>query len=87
MTDVITLANQIAAEKENIRKAIEKRGVEIPLTTPLTDYAAKIAAIDTQNMATDVYFKDDAYDSETTSLAIPGNYGIIANNAFSNKKS
>ena len=30
MSDVITLANQIAAEKENIRQAIENRGVSIP---------------------------------------------------------
>ena len=82
MSDVITLANQIAAEKENIRQAIEDRGVSIPASTPLTDYAAKIMSIDTQNVASDVYLIDENYDSSTTDLLIAGNYGVIADNAF-----
>ena len=82
MSDVITLANQIAAEKENIRQAIEDRGVSIPVTTPLTDYAAKIMAIDTENVATDVYFKGDQSDTGANIL-LAGNYGTIADNAFS----
>jgi len=84
MSDVITLANQIAAEKENIRQAIEDRGVSIPVTTPLTDYAAKIMAIDTENTASDLYIKDPNFDPSTVDLVIPGNYGTISNGAFEN---
>lgn len=84
MSDVISLANQIAAEKENIRQAIENRGVSIPVTTPLTDYAAKIAAIDTENSASDLYIKDPNFDPATVDLVIPGNYGVIADGAFEN---
>lgn len=86
MSDVITLANQIAAEKENIRQAIEDRGVSIPASTPLTDYAAKIMSIDTQNVASDVYLIDENYDSSTTDLLIAGNYGVIADNAFARQQ-
>lgn len=82
MSDVITLANQIAAEKENIRQAIENRGVNIPASTPLTDYAAKIAAINTENVATDVYNRGDQDDTNPT-LTIAGNYGTISPNALS----
>lgn len=82
MSDVISLANQIAATKENIRQAIEDRGVDIPVTTPLTDYPAKIAAINTENVASDVYLIDENYDSSTTDLVMAGNYGVIADNAF-----
>ena len=84
MSDVISLANQIAATKENIRQAIEDRGVSIPITTPLTDYPAKIAAIDTENTASDLYIKDPNFDPATVNLVIPGNYGTISNGAFEN---
>lgn len=85
MSDVITLANKIAAEKENIRQAIETRGVDIPPTTPLNQYPAKIMAINTENVATDVYLTDKNYDPSTTNFLVPGNYGIIADNALANK--
>ena len=38
--DIITLANRVANEKENIRQAIENRGVSIPETTRLSVPAA-----------------------------------------------
>ena len=83
--DIITLANRVANEKENIRQAIATRGVDIPPTTPLNQYPAKIMAINTENVATDVYLTDKNYDPSTTELLIPGNYGVIADNALSNK--
>lgn len=85
MSDVITLANKIAAEKEKIRQAIETRGVSIPPTTPLNQYPSKIMAINTENVATDVYLTDANYDPSTTELLIPANYGVIADNALANK--
>lgn len=83
--DIITLANRVANEKENIRQAIETRGVSIPPTTPLNQYPAKIMAINTENVATDVYLTDANYDQSTTELLVPGNYGVIADNALANK--
>ena len=43
--DIISLANEIAAEKENIRQAINTAGVDCPEDTPLKDYAGKISSI------------------------------------------
>ena len=83
--DIITLANRVANEKENIRQAIETRGVDIPPTTPLNQYPAKIMSINTENVATDVYLTDKNYDPATTELLIPGNYGVIADNALAYK--
>ena len=80
--DIITLANRVANEKENIRQAIENRGVNIPETTPLNQYPAKIMSIDTENVATDVYFAGD--QEVTSNMLIAGNYGTIAPNAISN---
>lgn len=85
--DIITLANRVADEKENIRQAIEARGVTIPATTPLTDYAAKIMSIDTENDASDIYLIDENYDPTTTDLLLAGNYGTIADNAFARQTS
>lgn len=82
MSDVITLANKIAAEKENIRQAIETRGVDIPDTTPLSDYPAAIMAIDTENTASDVYYRDPGFDTSATSFTLPGNYGVVADGAL-----
>lgn len=79
--DIITLANRVANEKENIRKAIENRGVSIPETTPLNQYPAKIMAIDTENVATDVYFAGDQ-DESGPNMLFNGNYGIISPGAL-----
>lgn len=83
MKDSITLANEIAKVKEDIRKAISNRGVEITETTRFADYPAKIMDIDTQNQAEDVYFRDPNF--EDTEIAIPGNYGFVADYALANK--
>ena len=80
--DIITLANRVANEKENIRQAIETRGVTIPETTPLADYPAKIMAIDTENTASDVYYRDPDFDTSATSFTLPGNYGVVADGAL-----
>lgn len=79
--DIITLANRVANEKENIRQAIENRGVDIPETTPLNQYPAKIMAIDTENVATDVYFAGDQ-DESGPNMLFNGNYGTIAPGAL-----
>lgn len=83
MEDSIKLANEVAKAKEDIRKAISNRGVEIPETTRLIDYPAKIMSIDTQNQASDVYYKDPEFVD--TEIEIPGNYGFIADYALANK--
>lgn len=80
--DIITLANRVANEKENIRQAIETRGVDIPPTTPLNQYPAKIMAINTENTASDVYFRDSNFDTSVTSFTLPGNYGVVADGAL-----
>lgn len=85
MNDMLTIANKIAEEKENIRRAIELRGVEIPVSTPLTDYAAKIASIDTQNQASEIYYKDNSFDEDVTVFTVPGDCGVIADYALSGK--
>lgn len=82
MSDVITLANKIAAEKENIRQAIETRGVDIPDTTPLSDYPAKIMAINTENSASDLYQRDPEFDTTATTFTMPGNYGTVADDGL-----
>lgn len=82
MIDVITLANQIAAEKENIRKAIENRGVDIPVTAPLSEYAGKIAQIEAQVSEGDFFWNDTEYDKTAPSYTVPGNYDEIDKDAF-----
>lgn len=83
MSDVITLANQIASEKENIRQAIENRGVNIPATTPLADYAGKIAQIEAQVSEGDFFWNDTEYDTTASSYTVPGNYDEIDEDTFS----
>ena len=85
MNDMLIVANKIAEEKENIRRAIEKRGVEIPVSTPLTDYAAKIASIDTQNQASEIYYKDNNFDEDATEFTVPGDCGVVADYALASK--
>lgn len=36
--DIISIANEIATQKENIRKAIVAQGVTCPESTPLNQY-------------------------------------------------
>lgn len=82
MSDIITLANQIAVEKENIRQAIESRGVSLPASAPLSEYAGKIPLIEAQVSEGDYYWKGTAYDHSQTSYTIPGNYDAIDDYAF-----
>ena len=82
MKDSITAADEIIKIKENIRKTIQNRGVDIAETTPFASYPAKIAEIDTQNQAEDVYFRDHEFND--TEIDIPGNYGVVAEYALAN---
>lgn len=82
MSDIITLANQIAAEKENIRQAIENRGVTLPASAPFSEYAGKIAEIDAQVSTGDFFWNDTPYDTTATSFTVPGNYDEIDEDTF-----
>ena len=42
----INKLNAVLASKEAIRQAIEGKGIEIPTSTKLSEYAAKIEAIE-----------------------------------------
>ena len=85
MSDVITLANQIAAEKENIRLAIEGRNVSIPVDTPLSEYAGKIALIASEVSTGDVYYRDPEYDDSATSFTVPVKYSLMDSGALAGK--
>lgn len=85
MSDIITLANQIAAEKENIRQAIENRGVSLPASAPFSEYAGKIPLIESQVSEGDFYWKDTPYDDTQNSFTVPGNYDAIDEGAFAGK--
>lgn len=81
MTDVITLANEIATEKENIRQAINTAGVDCPSDTPLKDYAGKISSIQNRidEAGTDIFYKDtdSALTQSTTSYTVASNYAVV----------
>ena len=85
MSDVITLANQIAAAKEDIRLAIEGRNVNVPADTPFSEYAGKINLIASEVSTGDLYLKDPAYDDTTTSLTLPVKYSLIDYGALAGK--
>lgn len=82
MSDIITLANQIAIEKEKIRQAIENRGVTLPASAPFSEYAGKIPLIEAQVSDGDYYWKGTPYDDTQTNYTIPGNYDAIDDYAF-----
>jgi hypothetical protein len=90
MSDVITLANKIAKYKEDIRKAIEARGVECDETTPLSQYAPKIGQIEAASEGGKIFYgkeTDDTITSDMTSYTIPDvNYTVIDKGALSNYK-
>ena len=85
-SDIITLANAIAGEKENIRLAITTAGVECPPETPLSEYAGKIATIPSriEDPGTDIFTRgcDPTLTQETTSYIVPANYSIVDDAAF-----
>lgn len=85
MSDVITLANQIAAAKEDIRLAIEGRNVNVPADTPLSEYAGKINLIASEVSTGDLYFRDPEYDDTTTSFTLPVKYSLIDYGALAGK--
>lgn len=85
MSDVITLANQIAAAKEDIRLAIEGRNVNVPADTPFSEYASKINLIASEVSTGDIYLKDPKYDDNTTSFTLPVKYSLIDHGALAGK--
>ena len=85
--DIISLANEIAAEKENIRQAINTAGVDCPEDTPLKDYAGKISSIQNRidEAGTDIFYKDtdSALTQETTSYTVASNYAVVGASGLS----
>lgn len=89
--DIISLANEIATSKENIRLAITTAGVDCPEDTPFANYASKISQIQNRidNVGTDIFYRgsDSNLTSETTSYTVPSNYAVIGNGAMANSTS
>lgn len=85
--DLISLANEIAGEKENIRQAIVTAGVACPEDTPLVQYAGKISQI--QNRVTDagteIFYKgtDSTLTQESTTYTVPTTYAAVAPSGLS----
>ena len=89
--DIISLANEIATSKENIRLAINTAGVDCPEDTPFANYASKISQIQNRidNVGTDIFYRgsDSNLTSETTSYTVPSNYAVIGNGAMTSSTS
>lgn len=87
MSDVITLANEIAKYKEQIRKAIEAHGIVCDETTPLSQYSVKIGEIRNNAEGGLVFYgleTDPTLSQDTTEYTMPSvNYTTIHDSAFS----
>lgn len=85
--DIISLANEIATEKENIRQAINTAGVDCPEDTPLKEYAGKISSIQNRidEVGTDIFYKDtdSSLTQETTSYTVASNYAVVGTSGLS----
>lgn len=85
--DLISLANEVANQKENIRQAIVTAGVECPEETPLADYAGKISQIQNRvsEVGTKVFYAgdDSSLTQESTTYTVPTTYAAIAPNGLS----
>lgn len=85
--DLISLANEIAGEKENIRQAIVTAGVACPEDTPLVQYAGKISQIQNRVTAegTEIFYKgtDSALTQESTTYTVPTTYAAVAPSGLS----
>lgn len=85
--DLISLANEIASEKENIRQAIVTAGVACPEDTPLVQYAGKISQIQNRVTAegTEIFYKgtDSALTQESTTYTVPTTYAAVAPSGLS----
>lgn len=85
--DLISLANEVANEKENIRQAIITAGVACPEDTPLAQYATKISQIQDRvtDAGTEIFYKgsDNSLTQETTTYTVPTTYASIAPSGLS----
>lgn len=85
--DLISLANEVASEKENIRQAIVTAGVACPEDTPLVQYAGKISQIQNRVTAegTEIFYKgtDSALTQESTTYTVPTTYAAVAPSGLS----
>lgn len=80
--DIITLANEIAQEKENIRQAIEARGVECGSDVPFAQYPGKIAQICESESGNEVFY-GDGVDADVTTYTIRDSCSLVADGALS----
>lgn len=80
--DIITLANEIAQEKENIRQAIEARGVECGSDVPFAQYPGKIAQICESESGNEVFYGDNV-GADVTTYTIPDSCSLVADGALS----
>ncbi len=85
--DIISLANEIATEKENIRQAINTAGVDCPADTPFKDYAGKISSIQNRidKVGTDIFYKDTDPNvtQETTAYTVAPNFAVVGTSGLS----
>ncbi len=85
--DIISLANEIATEKENIRQAINTAGVDCPADTPLKDYAGKISSIQNRidEVGKDIFYKDTDpnVNQETTAYTVAPNFAVVGTSGLS----
>ena len=84
--DIISIANEIATQKENIRKAIVAQGVTCPESTPLNQYPGKIANINGVTTVPNTIWHDNNITSATTTYTVPAGVGIVGGRIFDDNR-
>ena len=85
--DIISIANEIATQKENIRLAIVAQGVTCNPSTPLNQYPGKIANINAVTTVPNAIWSDNTITSATTSYTVPAGVGIVGGRIFDDNRS
>ena len=85
--DIISIANEIATQKENIRLAIVAQGVTCNPSTPLNEYPGKIANINGMTTVPNAIWHDNTITSATTAYTVPAGVGIVGGRIFDDNRS
>ena len=84
--DIISIANEIATQKENIRLAIVAQGVTCNPSTPLNEYPGKIANINGMTTVPNAIWSDNTITSATTTYTVPAGVGIVGGRIFDDNR-
>lgn len=84
--DIISIANEIATQKENIRLAIVAQGVTCNPSTPLNEYPGKIANINAVTTVPNAIWSDNTITPATTAYTVPAGVGIVGGRIFDDNR-